>query len=105
MSVIMDEIFFLFKHILSESIIDDRFILVVLVVDKVGKFLIVVKEILEVEDEIVPIIDDGVLCSCDVLLISLPIPELLNEGSEFLFHLVPEILLWHFVESLDKHGA
>ena len=98
-------IFFILAHKLGECFVDDWFVFIVLLEDESSELAVMVKEVSEGEHEIV----FGLIeCLASLILIfsfAVGASEILNEGGELFFDLIPEFWFWHLVNGFNLHGA
>lgn len=104
LALLVEDGFFVLEHELGEGLIDDGFVLVVLVEDELGEVLVVVQQVPEGEDYVVARVVNRILCSNQILGLSV-LPPALDELREFLLYRVAQLLLGWLVLPLNMHGG
>ena len=98
-------VFLVLAHKLGEGFVDDWLIFIVLLEDESCELAIMVEEVSEGEHEMMfGLIEDTTSLNL-IFSFSVVVSEILNEGGELFFDLIPEFWFWHFVNGFNLHGA
>lgn len=103
-TVDMEDVLLILEHKLGECLIDDGFVFVVLIEDKLGKVGVVMYEISEGEHDVMAGIIDCIFGGNLVLGLTVFSP-VLDELGELSLDGVAQVVLLQFVLPLDVHGA